>query len=111
MKAGDYANRLTWRKRTVTTDTTSGEEIESFADNGFLWCAFSTFVGRVRRDYGSDQTSADLTVRVRNYPALSALDRLYSSEWDETYVIDSIGRGDNELVCDCFVYDDLELDP
>jgi head-tail adaptor len=106
-QAGKYDSRLTWKKRTATKNPQNGQDEETFNDNGFLWAGVEADTGRVLRDYGSEQTGADVTIRVRNYPALSALDRLYSSEWNETYIIESIGRGNNELICTAFLYDEL----
>lgn len=106
--AGKYTENLTWKQRTITKDTTNGQDVESFTNNGFLWCAIDSVTGTQRRDYGSEQTAADVIVRVRNYPSLSALDRLYSAKWDETYIIEDIGRGDDELICRCYRYDELE---
>jgi head-tail adaptor len=108
MNAGGYGDRMTWKKRT-TVKNALGEDEEVFADNGFLWSAIDLGSGRNNTDYGAEQTGADAIIRVRNWPGLSALDRLYSAEWDELWIIDNIVRGDNELVCNCVKYDALQL--
>ena len=40
------------------------------------------------------------TIRVRNYPAVVAGDRLRDVRWDETWTINHVVPGDNEQVCD-----------
>lgn len=109
MAAGEYRQRLVWLKRTTSKGTT-GQDEETFTDNGRLWCAVSDGSGRQYRAYGSEQSGSDFTVRVRNFPALSALDRLQAYGSGELYVIESIGRGENELVCTCQHFDDLNLE-
>ena len=106
--AGNYADRLTWKKRSVTKDNL-GQDKETFADNGGLWGDIDLTNGRRQTDYGSSQTGADAVIRIRNWPTLSALDRLYSAEWNELWVIAHLRRGENELVCECVKYDALDL--
>ncbi|MBX9677422.1 MAG: head-tail adaptor protein [Gemmataceae bacterium] len=107
--AGQYADRVTWRKRTITKKPDNGQDVEQFADNGQLWASIELTGGRKQTDFGATQTGADAVVRVRNMPTLSALDRLYSAEWGELWVIDHVRRGDNELVCECVKFDALDL--
>lgn len=107
--AGSYSDRFVWRRRTSEKDPASGQEREAFSDNGTLWGVLEEPAGRRQADYGAEQTGADATIRVRNWPALSALDRLYLPEWGELWVIDSVARGDNELVCRVRRYDSLDL--
>jgi head-tail adaptor len=109
MNAGKYAERLTWKRRTTTKNTVNGQDVETFIDNGFLWANIEITSGRKQTDYGAEQHGADATIRVRNWPTLSALDRLYSAEWDELWIIANLRRGDNELVCECVKYDALDL--
>ena len=109
MGAGKYADRLTWKRRTITKNTVNGQDEEAFVDNGFLWGNIDLTAGRKQTDYGSPQTGADATIRVRNYPALSALDRLYSAEWGELWIVANLRRAENELICECVKYDALDL--
>ena len=109
MGAGEYADRLKWKKRTITKNAANGQDEESFADNGFLWAAIELTAGRKQTDYGATQTGADATIRIRNLPAVSALDRLEAVEWEELWVIDHVRRGDNELVCECVKFDALDV--
>lgn len=109
MGAGEYADRLTWKKRSTTKNADNGQDEESFADNGFLWANIDMTAGRKETAFGSPQTGADAIVRIRNLPAVSALDRLYSAEWEELWIIDHVRRGDNELVCECYKFDALDV--
>lgn len=106
--AGEYADRLTWKKRTAVKNPANGEDEEVFTDSGLLWCAVEEGSGRKQTDYGAEQSGEETTVRIRNYPAVSALDRLFSGEWGELWIIEDIARGNNELVCRCHRYDELQ---
>jgi head-tail adaptor len=95
--------------RSVSKNPTTGQEVETFADGSLYWCRIEVESGRRQQDYGAQQTGTDATIYVRNMPELSALDRLYAVEWAETWIIDSIMRGDNEMICDCYRYDELAV--
>jgi head-tail adaptor len=108
MGAGDYPDRLRWFVQSTTKDSV-GQDVETFTDNGLLWGSISPNSGRRQPDYGATQTGWDAELRVRNMPALKTEDRLYAIEWDETYIIDTIVRGNNELVLQCVKFDTLGL--
>lgn len=109
MAAGTYKDRLKWLKRIITKNPTNGQDEESFEDNGSLWGSVELTTGRKAIDYGAEQTGADATIRLRNYPTVSALDRLELTAEGELWVIDHVRRGDNELVCEVVKYDELNL--
>jgi head-tail adaptor len=99
---------MKWLKATRLPNTL-GQPEESFALNGYLWCQVESNQGRKQEDYGAERTGITATIRIRNYPEITALDRLESVEWGDLWVIESIGRGDNELIADCYLFDeDLE---
>jgi head-tail adaptor len=79
--------------------------LETWTAVGHLWCAVEVLSGRRQQDYGADRPGTAATIRVRNWPALSALDRLSLGEWGETWVIESVRRGDNELVVEAHQFD------
>lgn len=108
-KAADYSDRCQWLKRSTNKDSTTGQDVESFTANGYLWCAVEPNAGRDQTDYGSRQKGQDGTIRIRNYPAVSALDRLYRPEWGQTWILDSFYYGDNETVCTAHTYEALDL--
>jgi head-tail adaptor len=107
--AGDYYDRATRLIRSVSKNAQNGQEEETFTEGNTFWCRIDYANSRRQKDYGADQTGADGTIYIRNYPTLSPLDRLYSQEWGEVWIIESIKRGNNELICECTKYDDLAL--
>lgn len=110
MSAGTYNTPLLRMVNTKTKDTTNGQQVEEWTitPGAYLWCAVESVNSRVRTDYGSAQTTQEATIRVRNYPTLTALDRLRDASDGTTWVIDSLYTGDNEIVCDCHAWDALE---
>lgn len=108
--AGDYGDRLKWYKQSIAKDEL-GQDVESFADNGLLWGNIEVTNGTKQTSYGAAETGWDAMVKIRNMPPLRTQDRLYSVEWQETYVIEHIARGNNELICQCVKYDELGLQP
>lgn len=109
MKAGEYKDRLKWLKRTTTKNPNNGQDEETFTDNGSLWASVELTTGRKAIDYGAEQTGSEATIRIRNFPSVSALDRLELTSEGEWWVIDHVRRGDNELVCDVMKFDELNL--
>ncbi|QEL13876.1 phage head completion protein [Limnoglobus roseus] len=107
-KAGDYSDRCVWQTRTIGKDAT-GQDVESFPDGGFLWCSVEPETGRRQDDYGTPQTGENGTIRIRNYPGVSALDRLYRPEWDETWILDTVVYGDDETICAAHTFEALEV--
>ncbi len=105
MGTGNYPDRMTWLVRSTTTDTTNGQPVESFTPSGSLWCRVEETNGRRQRDYGVEQPGADAVIYVRNYPNLSALDRLQSLQWGDIFQIEHVHRGKNELVIQAFKID------
>jgi len=93
--------------RSVSKDSTNGQDEETFTPGSYYWCRVEIGSGRRQRDYGANQTGADVTVYVRNYPTLTALDRM--TDGTATLVIESIRAGDNEWICEAHYYDDLDI--
>jgi head-tail adaptor len=91
-----------------TTNTSNGQDVESFPSGAAYWCRVDEFNGRKQREYGAQQSGADATIYVRNWPELSALDRL--TDGVDVWVIESIKRGFNELICTANRYDSLVLE-
>lgn len=107
--AGQYGDRLQWLARSINKNAQTGQDEESFDFVGYLWASVEDMTGRRQRDYGANETGADATIRVRNWPGVSALDRLTRPEWEEAYVIESIAYGDNETICTANKFDDLVI--
>lgn len=103
-KTGSYNNRCTWLQRSTSTSSI-GQQEETFSSNGYLWCAIDNVSGRKQTDYGAQRTGNYSTIRIRNYPAITAVDRLQDN-LDNIWVIESITKGDNETICDCYKFDE-----
>ena len=104
--AGKYSDRLRVLQRTTTRDDLTGEIIESFEGENYLWCRVEINTSRRQNEIGSPRTAQEATIYVRNYPSITSLDRLKDESWNNIWVIDSIKRGDNELILDCYAFDD-----
>ena len=109
MAAGRYNTRMRLHTRSLTKDANTGEEVESFtASATYLWCNVDETNGRREVSYKVRLTGADATISVRQYPDLSALDRLEDVGTGQVWRLDWVRRGTNELVCDAFRWDELE---
>jgi head-tail adaptor len=107
-KAGVYNERLHWMKRSNTKDNI-GQDVASYTHDGYLWANVEPETGRRQDDYGADQAGQNGTIRIRNYPTVSALDRLYRPEWEQTWIIDSIVYGEDEIIVAAHVYESLDV--
>ena len=110
-KAGEYNERVRRLVRSVAKDGTTGQDKETFTPSELLWAKIDVGSGRKQRDYGAEQTGASATISIRNYYPLTALDRLYSLQWGETWIVETVHRGENEIICDCHRYDALDNTP
>lgn len=108
--AGKYPDRLQLRPQS-TTRATSGACPESFDDESttYLWCRVEPTTGTRSSDLGGAQTGVDCVVYIRNYPTISAKDRLYWPAEEVTLEIEHIRSGDNEQIAQCSYYDELDL--
>lgn len=104
-QGGEYRDRLRWFRRTTRKDSQTGQDIEVFTANGYLWASIESITGRRARDYGADQPGGLSEIRIRQYPAVSALDRLEAVEWREVWILEDIARGDNEIIATAHRYD------
>lgn len=98
-KAGDYQTRLQWMKRTKSTADGYGDRkaTDIYPSQGWLWCAIEDVAAnRESRKEGERQvTSAN--VRLRNYPAIVAGDRLAG---EHVWTVLTVTEGDNETICE-----------
>lgn len=102
MEAGRYDHPFAWMKRTAQGGgkDSFGQPADSFASQGTLWGSLDDLSGGRASAKESDGTKVTATVKVQNYPAVVAGDRLVDGQWSETWTVDSVARGDNELVLD-----------
>lgn len=107
--AGNYPDRLRLLTQS-TTRQTSGACPESFDESStYLWCRVEPTTGTRSSDLGGPQTGVDCVVYIRNYPTISAKDRLYWTAEEVTLEIEHIRSGDNEKIAQCSYYDELPL--
>lgn len=105
--AGNYGNtKLRWLQRATTTDDT-GDGVDVYLPNGFLWASVDEQNGRRQEDAGATQTGVDVEIRVRNYPAVQATDLLQDRYMGYVYHIDSIRNGNDEIIIDAYRDDTL----
>lgn len=109
MGAGNYYDVLRHQVRSVTKDTTTGQDVETFTDGDLLWGRIEPTARSSQTTYGAKESGADGTIYLRCMPDVSALDRLYAEEWEELWIIDNVVRGANEMICDVFRFTDLEV--
>ena len=106
-KAGDYTDRCQRITRSLVKDSTTGQDREVFTPSELLWTKIEVSAGRKQRDYGVEQTGATATISIRGYYPLMATDRLLALQWGETWIIENIHRGENEIICECHRFDAL----
>jgi hypothetical protein len=107
-RAGDYTRKLRWLKNVTPTSTTTGDRTPAtYTAAGYLWCNVVEETGQHDTEHGAVEAGAAGTIRVRNYPALSALDLLKDEQRNIVWHIDSIHRGDDEIILDAYRLDDM----
>jgi head-tail adaptor len=112
MDAGKYNQAFTWQLRTISKNTTNGQEEENFSDNGTLWGEMVLTNGQEQDEYGALQAVSEGTVRLRQFPNISALDRLLHKHFQDVYVIRGVHRDqkNNETICDIKHFESLNID-
>lgn len=101
---GQFDTRLQRLVCSRSTSPTSGEREATFTPGAYYWCRLEITGSTVRDDFDSNQTAVTATIFVNGFPALTALDRL-EDEDGGVWRIDSLYRGDQETVCDCYQFD------
>jgi len=107
MGAGNYPDRLRRLVRSTDKNAQNGQDEETFTPGAYYWCRVETPNGRRQKDYGATQTGADVTIFVRNFPTLTALDRL--TDGATVYVVESVRPGVNELIAEGNYFDELDI--
>lgn len=102
MKAGDYSTRLEWLKRLPhAKPDTFGQRPRTHESAGYLWCAVDDPTSNRESEKESEGQKTSATVRIRNYPAVLAGDRLSDpNEGHMWEVMTARATDDNETVCE-----------
>ncbi len=105
---GKYYRAFTWLARTVTKDTTTGQDKESFSGSTILWGSLSELSATRQLAFGMLNSQAAMVIRLRQYPTVGAGDRLRDRRFGQLLVIDGIMHDENELVCYCHKISEVE---
>lgn len=104
-QAGDYESSLTWLVRSVTKNTSTGQDVETFTDNGILWGSVSSDTAIEANAFGALQSQSTGSIRLRQYPDVKATDRLIYRNFETTYMITGVRWGNNETIAEVILYD------
>ncbi|VTR94083.1 : Phage_H_T_join [Gemmata massiliana] len=107
-KSGQYNCLLSWLKGSRSKDE-EGQDVLFNAMYGQLWCSVEETNGRTGQELGGKQSGAEITILVKDCPALST-DDLLRDESGTVYHIESIYQGDRELVLQAYRNDTLTTD-
>src|SRR5437868_2624586 len=100
--SGWYDRCFTRLVRDTSKDSFGGTEY-TFVDSGNAYWGSLEQTGSVEVDE-RNRTTTHTTARIvlRGWLTLTTLDRLVDTEWDETYIITSIARGDDEIIVEAY---------
>lgn len=107
MGVGKYDRELVWLKRSIVKNNL-GEDVETFTSQGSLWGSVKELAATRQLAYGVQNSSATLEIRLHQWPAVDAKDRLLDSKFNMYLIIDGlVPNSDNETV----VYAHKEVNP
>jgi hypothetical protein len=99
-RAGTYRDRVEWLQKTKGVPDTFGDRKPTFTypSQGFLWAVVEDVAGGRESRLEAKRQVSTANVRLRNYPAVVAGDRL--SAVLGTMTVLSVVGGDNEVTCE-----------
>lgn len=99
MIAGDFSQPYTWDRYSTTLDAATGQLVPHYTSNGTLWGSLQTIVGMTGTEYASTQSQSEAIITLRQWPTVSALDRLTSLQFGDLYTITGTRKdGPNTVV-------------
>jgi hypothetical protein len=98
--AGAYPYRWEWLKCSRTNDGTTGDRPKTYVSQGYLYGTYELDSSTEQNEFGAIRSTVSGTFHIRQYPEISPLDRLYSVAFDETYLVDGVRWGNNEMIVD-----------
>ena len=106
MDAGNYPSVMAWASHSYATADSFGAKADQWADTGVrLWADVDAISSNLETVMDDRRATVRATIRVRNYPDVRPKDRLTWLKWAETYQVESVHRGKNEIVCECYLVD------
>ena len=106
MSSGNYPDLCKKLTRSKTINSI-GERVEGFTISDSLWCRVTEDSSRLATEFGGSQSGIDGTIYIRNYPSITTLDMLRDN-LNRVWKIESLKRGDNELILDVYTDDALQ---
>lgn len=105
--SGYYDQAFTWLIRIPTKNEDDGQIVEDFTENGTLWGHLELTNGTEQDEYGALMSVAQGQVILRQFPTITALDRIKHKHFDEMYVIQGVFKNlrTNETILDIKHYD------
>lgn len=100
-RAGNYDTRLTWLKYVAVRDDSTGQQTDSFEENGYLWASVADKSADKLPSIGLPVSQSTTEIRITNFPAIGFKDQLLEKGSEAYYTIDGITRGDEELILGC----------
>lgn len=99
--AGQYVDRVEWLKRTKGVPDSFGDRkpTDTYPSQGYLWAAIEDVAANRSTEKESERQLTSGTVRIRNYPAVVAGDRLVDGD-GQTWTVKTVIAGDNEISCE-----------
>ena len=100
--SGLYSYRWIWGQCQRTTDNVTGDRPKLYVNNGYLFGTYELDSSIEQDEYGATRSTASGTIRIRQFPPISPLDRLYCVAFNETYVVDGVRRDqpNNQMIVD-----------
>lgn len=100
MRAGDYRDRVQWLQRAKGADTFGDRRAgDTYTPEGYLWGVIEDVSANREERKGANVQVTSATVRLRNYPAVVAGDRLQDLDGN-VWTVKTVAAGDNEVTCD-----------
>lgn len=102
MNPGIYSTKMEWLQASRESDGTTGAQKKTYASGGYLWSFLGGQQGAIEQtdQFGAVRLVVTAEARIRQYPDVKPIDRLRDTEWDETYQVVGVRRGDNEIIVD-----------
>lgn len=102
MGAGHFIDHLEWLQRGRGAGDGFGQKADTFASQGYLWCAVEDLDGGRASAKESEHQERTATVRIRQRPGVAAGDRLRDPIRGDVWTVTAttFDRRANELVCD-----------